>query len=537
MINIHNPRNRAALFGAIGGFLGWFLSQIFWGTPSSFFGAVVVGTMAGLGIGAILGVSEGLTAASGSLLKRGLFAGVGAGLLGGTVGAFVGQLGFVILSGNSAKAATESGTRETVFSTDVSERLAAAGAKKGEIEISLIWENSNDLDLHVIDPDGERIFFQQRESRSGGELDIDRNASCASDITTKPIEHVVWTGESAPNGNYKVAVHHFQNCGASDPTSYRVEVKIGNEIIKNHSGKLSFDTPVTSVEQLDLIPTIFEFSYPLKTSVPVKKSGSNFSAIVARLLGWLVFGLLVGCAEGVKRKSQTAMVNAAIGGTIGGGVGGILFQFVASAGLPDSISRLVGFVILGACIGLLIAIVEQLRSSCLVIENGRFAGREIAIDRPLMRIGRNDALEVYIGGDRSIAPHHVTIEQQSGALQLKAAECEFQINGVPKPQANLNHGDRIVLGETILVVRSQSRGSQAASTTAPQPQAPLSQPGNSEKASSRPIPPPPRKSPMPPPPVSTQSKPAVEPKHPAVSREPAAPAAKPKLPPPPKKRS
>ena len=65
MINIHNPRNRAALFGGVGGFLGWILSQTLWGTPDTFAGAVAVGAMAGLGIGTVLGVSEGLTAASG----------------------------------------------------------------------------------------------------------------------------------------------------------------------------------------------------------------------------------------------------------------------------------------------------------------------------------------------------------------------------------------------------------------------------------------------------------------------------------------
>src|SRR5262245_4816214 len=39
------------------------------------------------------------------------------------------------------------------------DRLKAAGAKTGDVQISLIWFNTNDLDLHCVDPSGFEIFY------------------------------------------------------------------------------------------------------------------------------------------------------------------------------------------------------------------------------------------------------------------------------------------------------------------------------------------------------------------------------------------
>lgn len=62
------------------------------------------------------------------------------------------------------------------FKEELQKRLDRELAKTGDIQVSLMWNNVNDLDLHCAGPDGARIFHNLRKSPTGGELDVDMNA-------------------------------------------------------------------------------------------------------------------------------------------------------------------------------------------------------------------------------------------------------------------------------------------------------------------------------------------------------------------------
>lgn len=62
------------------------------------------------------------------------------------------------------------------FKPELQERLDREQAQTGDVQISLMWNDENDLDLHCVDPYGVRIFHNHRKSPSGGELDVDMNA-------------------------------------------------------------------------------------------------------------------------------------------------------------------------------------------------------------------------------------------------------------------------------------------------------------------------------------------------------------------------
>lgn len=130
------------------------------------------------------------------------------------------------ITGNSAGAdaaglASTNARNNTLLLDDFSERLRQAGARSGDVQVSLEWKNVNDLDLHVIDPRGERIFYSHRTSQSGGQLDVDMNAS---ELTTRPVENIYWPERGAPRGTYTVQVVHFANHGGRDPTDFNVRV-------------------------------------------------------------------------------------------------------------------------------------------------------------------------------------------------------------------------------------------------------------------------------------------------------------------------
>ena len=96
-----------------------------------------------------------------------------------------------------------------VSSRDISvleKRLEREGAKRGAVQITLMWNNWNDLDLHLITPSGEHIYHDNRKSTCGGELDIDMNFKPTSKT---PVENIVWT-RTPPAGVYRIGIRHYK---------------------------------------------------------------------------------------------------------------------------------------------------------------------------------------------------------------------------------------------------------------------------------------------------------------------------------------
>ncbi|MCA3388044.1 MAG: hypothetical protein INF65_05370 [Roseomonas sp.] len=103
------------------------------------------------------------------------------------------------------------------------ERARREGARSGRVQIILAWDDRNDLDLMMICPNGERLFFDNRRA-CGAELDVDRNAGNSA-LTPTPVENIVFASEPAP-GRYRIIVWHFQNNPPAPSSSpYRVTVK------------------------------------------------------------------------------------------------------------------------------------------------------------------------------------------------------------------------------------------------------------------------------------------------------------------------
>ena len=130
-------------------------------------------------------------------------------------------------------------------------RLEAAGGRIGDVNVSLMWNNYNDLDLHVVCPSGERLHGGNRHSECDGELDVDANVKPDS---KKPVENVVWDFGNAPNGIYKVYVHHYKKHkkrGTKDPTQFKVIVNAGGTFTEYNS-ELSNGDPIMLVTDFEM---------------------------------------------------------------------------------------------------------------------------------------------------------------------------------------------------------------------------------------------------------------------------------------------
>lgn len=97
----------------------------------------------------------------------------------------------------------------------------------GDIQVTLSWDSDSDVDLHVVAPGGEEIYYGRRESASGGQLDLDSNAGCRIDGVRN--ENITWPVGRAPRGHYTVRVDYWSSCNAAR-TNYNVLVNNGGSV-------------------------------------------------------------------------------------------------------------------------------------------------------------------------------------------------------------------------------------------------------------------------------------------------------------------
>jgi hypothetical protein len=133
---------------------------------------------------------------------------------------------------------------------DIQYRIEREGGKTGEVQISLAWDDFNDLDLHLFCPSGERIYFNNKKSACGGELDVDMNVRPTSE---KAVENIVWP-ESAPLGQYKVGVHFYKHHSRDDTTTvckFRARITTYGKV-RDYSGSITHGQAMQMVTSFTL---------------------------------------------------------------------------------------------------------------------------------------------------------------------------------------------------------------------------------------------------------------------------------------------
>ena len=120
--------------------------------------------------------------------------------------------------------------RKQNIDAEIKARVTGRGGMYDGVDVraSLLWDNRNDLDLHVMTPAGEHIYYGAKQSTCGGWLDVDMNVGGDS---IKPVENIRWAKGKAPAGRYKVWVRNFRfHEPDQQPTRFKVELEIAGEI-------------------------------------------------------------------------------------------------------------------------------------------------------------------------------------------------------------------------------------------------------------------------------------------------------------------
>lgn len=115
----------------------------------------------------------------------------------------------------------------------------------GDIQVTLRWTSTDDLDLAVNDPAGETVAFFNRSVPSGGQLDVDANAAC-SGTTSSPIENIFWPPSQAPQGQYTIEIDLFSRCEPGNaPVPFTLTLLVQGTT-ETFEGTLSDQNPTVS---------------------------------------------------------------------------------------------------------------------------------------------------------------------------------------------------------------------------------------------------------------------------------------------------
>ncbi len=115
------------------------------------------------------------------------------------------------------------------------ESIRGVEVKVGDPQFTLLWDTEVDLDLHVVEPGGKEIYWEDPKGRLGGELDVDNTKGFGP-------ENVYWlrdadaTGEAkvkgaGPPGEYKWFVVYWGGFGGIvRPTRWKVRIKHDDKV-------------------------------------------------------------------------------------------------------------------------------------------------------------------------------------------------------------------------------------------------------------------------------------------------------------------
>jgi WD40 repeat protein len=119
---------------------------------------------------------------------------------------------------------------------------------RADLQITVSWNTATDVDLHVIEPDGTRCFWNNKKTPRGGCLLKD-----VQDGTQGPEQYQV---VKASSGTYKVKLHYYSGPlqGQTAPTRVTVEVRrfVGTPRVETYRREYSLTQKDQTIEAFEI---------------------------------------------------------------------------------------------------------------------------------------------------------------------------------------------------------------------------------------------------------------------------------------------
>lgn len=182
--------------------------------------------------------------------------------------------------------------------------------------------------------------------------------------------------------------------------------------------------------------------------------------VIGRVLAIGAIGAGMGAGLGFNTFVWRRCLQGLVGGLLGGLVAGAMFDLVGTmsasaqlavqgvqpgvSGEVGAIPRAITAALMCGAIALMIGIIEALsRSAWLRLELGRNEGKEWALDKPVMNIGRDERADIPLFGDPHIAPLHARIVKSGSGYYVEdgGSPLGIGVNGNRVQQQPLVAGD------------------------------------------------------------------------------------------------
>lgn len=193
----------------------------------------------------------------------------------------------------------------------------------------------------------------------------------------------------------------------------------------------------------------------------------NFIVIAAfRSMAWACIGAAMGLGMNLARSTRIELRNAVVGGALGGALGGVFFDPVDRFLTADTMfanaaaSRLIGFVAVGLCVGIFVALVNRLASEAwLRVRTGPLAGKSFVLYRTPTTIGSSPHADIYLFKDAGIDGTHASVHRIGNRYEIEdtGSRSGITVNGRDVQRQRLVSGEQIVLGATVLEFEERAK--------------------------------------------------------------------------------
>jgi len=178
--------------------------------------------------------------------------------------------------------------------------------------------------------------------------------------------------------------------------------------------------------------------------------------LLTRIIGWGLLGVCLGGSMSFfipNLKLNRALLGGLLGGAIGS-LGFLAFAFL----LGDIAGRLIGAAILGFFIGIMIALLEALsRQPYLVINWATSEQRKIAIGRTPIVIGSSSEAHIHLPRSKGFPPIVAKIREEEGKIVMDYSEA-MRERGMKVLRYELKHGDKRKLGDVMIELKLSDHG-------------------------------------------------------------------------------